>query len=233
MGKFWSGAGGAVIGGALDLAGGLFGADQSKKLAREQMAFQERMRATQYQVAADDMEKAGLNRILALGSPAGTPSGARAQIGNVAEGVANSARALGRLKAETDLLEAQESKTNQDEKVGKSNEILNADLADESRTRARLADTQTDLVTAQTVKAMEDAAMTRENAWQQRAKNIVYRQKPWLLEAQMMSSPAAVGVAGGLGLLNQLTKGRKAAKAAKDAVQNKIRSSGTIKRAPR
>ena len=33
---------------------------QNIKLAREQMAFQERMRDTQYQAAAKDLEKAGL-----------------------------------------------------------------------------------------------------------------------------------------------------------------------------
>ena len=53
---------------------------QNIKLAREQMAFQERMRDTQYQAAAKDLEKAGLNRILALGSPAASPQGATATV---------------------------------------------------------------------------------------------------------------------------------------------------------
>ena len=71
---------GPVIGGIT----GLFGAKQSAKLsqkqAREQMAFQERLSNTAFQRAASDLEAAGLNRILALGSPASSPGGAMGQV---------------------------------------------------------------------------------------------------------------------------------------------------------
>lgn len=94
--------GAAAIGGGAQLLGGLIGSSGQRKankanlkIAREQMAFQERMSSTAYQRAADDLEAAGLNRILALGSPSSTPVGARAQMMNeleaLGEGVGESA----------------------------------------------------------------------------------------------------------------------------------------------
>jgi len=55
------------------------------------------MSSTAYQRAAVDLDKAGLNRILALGSPASSPGGSTAVMQNprgpLAQGVSNSARA--------------------------------------------------------------------------------------------------------------------------------------------
>lgn len=76
----WGTVVGAAIGGGLGLAGSKASAKASKQVARENRAWQERMSNTAYQRAADDLEAAGLNRILAFGSPATTPGGSVANI---------------------------------------------------------------------------------------------------------------------------------------------------------
>lgn len=70
-------AGAKALGG---IVGGAFQSKMSQANAREQMDFQERMSNTAYQRAASDLEAAGLNRILAIGSPASTPGGAMGQV---------------------------------------------------------------------------------------------------------------------------------------------------------
>lgn len=92
-----SGAASSVIGGIF----GASGAKQQQQFSAQQAAiqrqWQQRMSSTAYQRAAKDLEAAGLNRILALGSPASTPGGAMAQgqnVGQAAMDGANSAMAL-------------------------------------------------------------------------------------------------------------------------------------------
>ena len=64
--------------------GGYFGQRSANKtnikLAREQMAFQERMSNSAYQRAMADMRQAGLNPILAAKQPASTPGGQTARV---------------------------------------------------------------------------------------------------------------------------------------------------------
>lgn len=86
-------AAGLAAGGGI--AGAAIGARSSEKsqretneanaqLAREQMAFQERMSNTQFQRAKADALAAGFNPILATGHPATTPMGASATMQNPA-----------------------------------------------------------------------------------------------------------------------------------------------------
>ena len=89
-------AGGSLLGNVL---GGIFSAKSARKQnamaiaeAQKQRDFQERMSSTAYQRSATDLQKAGLNRILALGSPSSSPGGASAPIVGELEGAATSAR---------------------------------------------------------------------------------------------------------------------------------------------
>jgi len=114
----------AIAGGGLSLAGGLFSNKKNIDLSKDQMRFQERMASTQYQRAANDLEKAGLNRILALGSPAASPAGARPNITNPTSEVASSAKNVGLLKAQADLLQAQARESDERRQVAASQSRL-------------------------------------------------------------------------------------------------------------
>lgn len=89
---------GEIISGILGFAGQKKANAANLKIAREQMQFQERMSNTAYRRAAADLEGAGLNRILALGSPASTPQGAKAEMANEAQAAIAGAMAAADIK---------------------------------------------------------------------------------------------------------------------------------------
>jgi hypothetical protein len=102
------GAIGSVAAGYLGYKGQKDANQKNLQIAREQMAFQERMSNTAYQRAALDMEKAGLNRILALGSPASTPGGQTAVMqseegAGLSQGLAAAATALAMKRQKQEL----------------------------------------------------------------------------------------------------------------------------------
>ena len=98
LGAIARAVGGPLVGGLLGLSGAKSSARLSQKQAREQMAFTERMSNTAFQRAAADLDAAGLNRILALGSPATTPGGAAGQVPDFGQAMVSGAQAADSLK---------------------------------------------------------------------------------------------------------------------------------------
>lgn len=130
------GAIGSLIGGARQQAGAEEANRQQIALAREQMAFQERMSNTAYQRSMQDMRAAGLNPILAYQKGgASTPGGSMPTIqneqagwGNAIGQAATSAQGAFRTAADYKVAMEEVEKKKEETSFTKSNTELNKTL---------------------------------------------------------------------------------------------------------
>lgn len=111
----WEAAIPAVVSTVGSLLGGKKQQDTSQEMAREQMAFQERMSNTAHQREVADLRAAGLNPILSANRGASSPTGAMGTavdfIGNASRAGVNSALASRRLEADLEAIETGIAKT--------------------------------------------------------------------------------------------------------------------------
>ena len=102
---------GALAGAAISHHGGERARKQNIALAREQMAFQERMSSTSYQRAVRDMRAAGINPMMAAGrGGASTPSGALTKVEDTITPALSTAKQAAMLKREMRIMDAQAEK---------------------------------------------------------------------------------------------------------------------------
>lgn len=170
---------GAMSGGVGEMLGSLWSAKQSRDAQRRSWKYQQIAMQNKFQWAADDLQKAGLNRVLAMGpGAAGAQSGPGMNpVGNPAAGLGATARAVMKFADEKKI---QKNAVEQSYHEAYKSQAIGADYDEsvrERRERIRMLRTQRLGQQIQNAIAGEGLASAK-------AAGELYRDHPWLRKAK-------------------------------------------------